>query len=235
MKSLPLHTGLVAILSVFATSVSASDLSYTFMDFEFAQQTVTATGIQNPVPSQEVSIITGDGDGISIGGSMSLRDRFYFGGSFESSIVDVSGVITNPFITEDVTDNFDLIRTQVSFGYYHELSQNLDVIFELSYDATDYDFGSFAGENFDMVDSGGGGGKGLRWNPTPAIELFAFGRTNPVGKPNFDNLVLESDTLTTVGLRWYFFDDLGLGVVYEDGQVETLTITMRFSFGNLPW
>ncbi len=235
MKSLPAHTGLVAILSIFAASVSASELSYTFMDFEYTQQSVAATGIQNPVPSQQVSIITDEGDGLSIGGSMSLRDRFYLGGSFESSIVDVNGVITNQLITEDVADNFDLIRTQVSLGYYHELSQNFDIIFELSYDSTDYDFGSFAGENFDMADSGGGGGIGFRWNPSPAFEVFAFGRTNPVGKVNFDELILEPDTLTTLGLRWYFFEDLGLGVQYEDGQVETLTVTMRFSFGNLPW
>jgi hypothetical protein len=46
---------------------------------------------------------------------------------------------------------------------------------------------------------------------------------------------LDADTLVGVGVAWYFIEDLGVGVNYELGTVDTLTVSMRFSFGRLPF
>jgi hypothetical protein len=46
---------------------------------------------------------------------------------------------------------------------------------------------------------------------------------------------LDADTLVGFGVNWYFIEDLGAGLTFESGEVETLTISMRFSFGRLPF
>jgi hypothetical protein len=69
----------------------------------------------------------------------------------------------------------------------------------------------------------------------PALEFYAFAKHSAVGKSDLTARVLESDTTANVGFRWYFFEDLGVGFEFESGEVETTTLSMRFSFGNLPW
>jgi hypothetical protein len=213
----------------------ASELSYTFLDFRYVANEVEASGTQTPVASQTVEAITEDGDGIAVGGSVAIGERFYFVGSYQSSIIDVSGVVTNPLGVTDVRDNFDFVQTGLGFGYQKELLPNFDLNIELSYDSADYDFGSFAGENFDANGSGAGAKIGFRWNPVEPFELSTFARSTPVGKLNMSTSELESDTLVGIGLNWYFIQDLGVGVNYEAGTVDTLTVSMRFSFGRLPF
>ncbi len=140
----------VFLLASAAAPSFASELSYTFIDFQAISNTVEAAGTQSPVPAQTVAVLADEGDGISIAGSVLIGTRFFVAGEYLTSIVDVSGVITNPLGTTAVTDNFDLIQTRIAFGYQKELSENFDIVFELSYDSSEYDFGSFAGENFDM-------------------------------------------------------------------------------------
>ena len=213
----------------------ASSLSYTYLDFQSLDNTVDAAGVQMPVPLQTVSIDAGGGDGIAVGGSMATGSRFYVAGIYKSSIIDVQGVVTNPLTTVAVDDEFDLTLGRLSLGYLQPIGENLDVIFEVSYDSVNYDFGSIAGEDFDLDDTGAGAQLGFRWNPVPAFELFGFGRHSPMGKTNLSAREFESDTTAHVGFRWYFFQDLGIGLEYESGEIETTTISMRFSFGNLPW
>jgi len=45
----------------------------------------------------------------------------------------------------------------------------------------------------------------------------------------------EKGNSAMVGVRWYFFENLGVGIEYDSGDVDTTTISMRFNFGNLPW
>jgi hypothetical protein len=210
-------------------------LSYTFLDFRYVANEVEASGAQTPVALQTIEATTEDGDGISVGGSVAMGERFYFVGNYISSIIDVSGVVTNPLGVTDVRDNFDFVQTGIGFGYQKELLPNFDLNVELSYDQADYDFGSFAGENFDANDSGPGAKIGFRWNPVEPVEVSAFARTTPVGKLNMSTAELEDDTVVGVGVNWYFIQDLGVGVNYEAGAVDTLTVSMRFSFGRLPF
>ena len=226
----------VVISSVlFAASAAASELSYTFLDFQVVGHSIDAIGSQSPVAGQTVDVSAADGIGISISGSLAIGQHFYASGTFQSSIVDVTSVITNPLGVTDVEDEFDLIQSRLVLGYQRELGENFDLLFEVSFDSTDYDFGSFAGESFDADDTGYGAAVGFRWNPHPSFEVFAMSRLSSIGEVNLDLLEFDNDVLFNTGVRWYFFEDLGLSVDYEAGSVDTLRISMRFSFGNLPW
>jgi hypothetical protein len=197
-----LFVSAAAMLFIELRAASASELSYTFMDFQALDSSVDAVGLQAPVPSQTVDVAAGDGDGIAVAGSVRAGDRFYIAAAYGSSIIDVEGVITNPLTTVTVSDRFDLITSRLGLGYIHAIGDSLDLIAEVSYDSANYDFGSLAGENFDIDDSGAGARFGFRWNPSPAFELFGFARHSPVGKSNLSALAFESDTSAHVGVRW---------------------------------
>ena len=230
------YTLLAAIVTCVGTeTVNASELSYTFLDFQALKQDISEHGIQEPVLGQTVEIDGQSGDGLGIEGALAIGERFFAGGSFRSSIVDVTGTVTNPLGTTDVTDEFDAVFTRIYAGYILPIGDNFDLTFQLSLDSTDYDFGSFAGESFDTQDSGTGAQLGFRWNPTPNFEIFSYARFSEVGDADLELLQLNADEIYRVGFYWYFFEDLGLGFDYESGAVETAAISMRFSFGNLPW
>ncbi|HEY8555233.1 MAG TPA: hypothetical protein VIL43_11930 [Burkholderiales bacterium] len=229
------RTAVAALLTAHAAAAGASDLSYTFIDFKVLSPSVDATGIQTSAPGQTVQVATGDGDGIAVAGGMLLPARFYLAGEFASSVIDVDGVVVSPLTVAQVSGEFDLVTSTLAVGYQRELGENFDVIAEISYDSAEYDFGSFAGERFDTDGSGAGARLGFRWNPVPPFELFASAKYSPVGEVSLDARELDSETRVSAGLRWYFFEDLGVGVDYESGDASMLTLSMRFSFGNLPW
>lgn len=216
-------------------SAEASDLSYTYIDFEVLNQDVDVGGVLVPVPGQSVAIRTRDGDGISVAGGLALPRRFYLSGRFRSTVANVDAVITSPLTTVTATDEFDIVTSELAIGYQRELAENFDVTAEIARETADYDFGSFVGESFDTKDSGIGARVGFRWNPRPALELFGSARLTPVGTPILSERRFDDDTIVGLGIRWYFFEDLGLAFDYERGEVSTLTLAMRFSFGNLAW
>lgn len=230
----PLRALLLAALAATALPAAASELAYTFIDFHVLDHDIGVTGSQSPVPEQDVTLSLGGGDGIAGSGAIAIR-QFYLFGAFKSSIIDVTGTVTSPLATTPVSGNFDLVQTSAGVGYQREISRNFDVIGELSYEVADYDFGSFAGENFDMDESGVGVRLGFRWNPLPRYEIFAHAHHTPVGRPMLSALRIDSDTVIGGGLRWSFFEDLALGLEHEAGEVKTTTLTLRFNFSNLPW
>lgn len=218
-----------------AAPASASELPYTFLDFRYVANDIDAMAEQTPVATQTVTVNTEDGDGIAVGGSVGIGERFFVAGSYQSAIIDVTGEVVNLLGVTPVDDNFDFVMSSVSFGYQRELRPTLDLTAELTFDAAEYDFGSFAGEDFDTSDSGIGAKAGVRWNPMEQLEVSGFVHWSPVGKPDLTTQTLDADTLVGVGVAWYFIEDLGVGVNYEVGTVDTLTVSMRFSFGRLPF
>lgn len=220
-------------LALLAAPTWSSDLSYSYVDLGAVLISPDATGVQSPVPGQDVRVDLSDGDGLIVGGSLAISRQFYVTGSFASAIVDVDATVTSPITTTTVTDNFDLIQTRLAFGYLHEIAENLDVVAELSYDSVEYDFGSFAGENFDADDSGAGGALGIRWNPRPEFELYASGRASSVGTVDLTTGAFDSDVSLVTGVRWYVFEDLGLGLDFRSGDRQMFAFSMRFGFGDL--
>jgi hypothetical protein len=227
--------GCAAALLAVASAAEPSELSYTFIDFEVLSQDVELSGVQLPVPGQSVAVVTHGGDGIAVAGGVGLPAGFYLTGRFRSTVANVDAIITSPLTVVTASDEFDVVTSELAVGYQRELAENFDVIAEIARETADLDFGSFVGEDFDTEDSGLGARVGFRWNPRPALEVFASARFSPVGKPILSERDFNNETLIATGVRWYFFEDLGLALDYETGEVSTLTLAMRFSFGNLAW
>jgi hypothetical protein len=223
------------LVAACAAPADASDLSYTFVDFQVLGHSVDARGTQSPTPQQVVEVDADGGDGIAVAGGIALPGRFYLGGQFASSVIDVDARVMSPLAIADVSGEFDLVTSSLAIGYQREVGETFDWIAELTHESAEYDFGSFAGENFDADDSGLGARVGFRWNPRPALELFASANYSPVGESVLDELGFDSDLLLNAGIRWYFFQDLGVGLDYQSGDMSRLALSMRFSFGNLPW
>lgn len=217
-----------------ASAAQASELTYTYVDFQAFSSSGEQAGQQVPVPSQTVAVQTADGDGIALGGALSIGRRFFVGGRFQTSIVDVDAVVTNPLIgVTTATDNFDVIQSRMTVGYYREIKDNLDVTLELSLDSREYDFGTFAGESFDMSDDGLGVRAGFRWNPRTPLEISGYVHHSAVGEADLTTGAFDSDTSVGIGAMWYFFEDLGVGVEYASGQMDSVAFSMRFGFGDL--
>ena len=66
------------------------------------------------------------------------------------------------------------------------------------------------------------------------FELFVVAHYSAVEKADLTAHRYESGTSIKAGFRWYFFQNLGLGLEHESGDIDVTTISMRFSFGNLP-
>ena len=224
---------LAAVSGATTLAAQPSDLSYTYVDFQAVSNSGGEAGEQVPVPGQTVRVLTEEGDGVSIGGSVAIGQRFYVRGRFETSVIDVNAVVTNPFGVSTAADNFDLIRSRLAFGYYREIQETFDLMVELSLDSTEYDFGSFAGESFDMSDDGAGVLVGFRWNPRPPLEVSGYAHHSAVGQADLTTGLFEADTTVGVGVMWYFFRDLGIGLDYSDAQEGSVAFSMRFSFGDL--
>ena len=229
------RTTSLAIAWLVGASASASELSYTYVDFRVLWSSVDGAATQFPTPSQRIEAETGDGDGISVAGSLALPGRFYLVGAFGSSIVDVENRITSPFAELVVDDEFDLITSRFGLGYQRELAPRFDLTFEITYETGELDFGSLAGESFDTETSGTGARLGFRWNPRDPFELWASAGTSPTAELRLDEQELDSGTVLNAGFRWYFFRDLGVGLDYQSGDLSSVTLSMRFGFGRLPW
>jgi hypothetical protein len=211
----------------------ASDLSYTFVDFGALGVASDLSGTRSPTPGQTVTVESGEGDGLTVGGSLALGERFYLGGAYDSAVVEVDASIRSPLATVSTSGNFDLVTTRAALGYVVRAGEALDIYFEASYDTVDYDFGSFAGESFDVDDGGAGVGFGLRWNPTASVEVFASAHGSSVGEVNLTTSELGEGVQGSLGLRFYFFHDLGLGFDLRSGDVDSLAVSLRFGFGEL--
>ncbi len=233
----PVRRSLLIVIATLSVGPAlASELSYTFLDFQYLTQDVVVAGVQGtPAPGQTVSVLSDTGDGFSVRGSYGIGERFYFAGTFQTIIIDLTAQISNPLGDTTASDDFDLVNTRIAFGYLQELSTNFDFTADISFDTADYDFGSLAGENFDMDDSGVGARVGFRWNPGEIWEFTGFGRYTPVGTLDLNSLEFDTDTLFGLGMRWYFFEDLAVGLEFETGEIDTVNLSMRFSFGRLPF
>jgi len=98
----------------------ATDLSYTFLDFESLDNTVEKTATQSPFPGETVQIQTSGGRGIAAAGSYLFGERFYFSGYYKSSVIDYSGVVTSAIATDHASGTFDLVASNLSLGYLHK-------------------------------------------------------------------------------------------------------------------
>ena len=224
---------LAAGLALTASRGYASDLGYTFVDFGALTVDAGATGQQSPTPGQTVTVAGQDGDGLGVAGSLAVGSRFYVRASYDTAVVDVNAVVTSPLARAETSGNFDLLSTRIGFGYVRPIGQRLDLTFELGRDKAEYDFGSFAGESFDVSDSALAAQVGVRFHATEGLELFLGARSSDVGEVNLTERRFQSGTEVSAGLRYYFFEDLGLGFDFRSGDVDSFALSLRFGFGEL--
>jgi hypothetical protein len=216
-----------------AAQAAAADLGYSFVDFGAVGLQGGLSGTKASTPIQTVAIDTNTGTGLNVAGSLEVGERFFLRGSYDSAVVDVSAVVQSPLALVNTSGNFVRSASRAAFGYHRAFGEKIDAFAELTWDSVNYDFGSFAGENFDAKDSGAGVGVGLRWSATDSLEIYAAVHASPVADIDLTSSTLSSGTEATVGLRYYFFQDLGFGVDLRSGDVDALTLSMRFGFGEL--
>lgn len=216
-----------------ALPARASELSYTFLDIGAATVDTSLTGVRTPAPTQTVSVGLTDGDGLTVAGSLAIGRRFYIAGANETSVISVDAFVESPLATAFLGGNVDRIASRAAVGFVQPIGVSFDLVFELAYDTVEYDFGSFAGESFDVDDAGTGLGIGFRWNPKAALEIFAMAHGSDTAKVDLTTATFDTGTRATAGVRWYFFEDLGLGFDVRSGDVDSVNVSLRFSFGDL--
>ena len=224
-----IHTTLAALL---AAPIGASELSYTYVELGGIEVDSKASGTRFPA-TQSVSVGGGSGSGPAVAGSLRLTQRFYLAGDYESAVVDVSAVVDSPLTTEVVSGSYNWTATSFGVGWLQPLTERLDLVAELTSRSMDFDFGSFAGENFSASDSGPRASVGIRFNPRPAFELAVTTHTSDAARVDLSTAEFSSGTWQTVTARWYLFEDLGLGAVVRTGQVRGIGLSILFGFGEL--
>ena len=137
------------LLLLGAGPVAAQEIRYSWMDISFMGQDIDRSGVQVPIPGQSVEVAGSDGSGIRFRGSVGTWKNLYLFVNYASTDIDVDAVITNSQGVFVTSDEFDFTAIRGGLGLKFSVFNKTDIFAEVSYDSTDFDFGSFAGENFD--------------------------------------------------------------------------------------
>jgi len=217
--------GLSAIVLLAFSSNSAQaqgDIRYSWFEISFVGQDVDKTGSStDPILMQTVDIAATDGSGIMFRGSVGTWHNLYAFIDFSSSDIDIAAVVTNPGGMFPGEDEFDFTTIRGGVGYRIPLRVGTDLFGELSYDNLDLDFGSFAGENFDIDGSDVGVALGIRhlWNDQ--FEIRARVRYTGVGAVDLSAPIesaFDADTLFGVGFGYELVRGLSITGDYEAGE-----------------
>jgi hypothetical protein len=222
--------GAVLLSLGLSATASAQELRYSWLDLSFMGQDVGGiTGTQEtPVVDQFVDVEATDGNGVRFRGSYALGERFYFFGDYGSTDIDVDAVVRNPQIEPtSASDEFDLTTIRGGLGFRWGVGFNTDIIFEVSYDSVDYDFGSFAGESFDIDSKDAGGAIGIRHLFGDDFEVRAHGRYAAAALVDLDTLEVETGALYGVGFSWQLVRGFAIVGDYETGDVDSWSIGFR--------
>ena len=214
---------------VSATNIGhAQEVRYSWFDFGFMGQDVgrSATSF-DPILSQTVDVTATDGTGIRFRGSVGTWYNFYGFFDFGTSDPSVIGVVSNDQGEFPAEDEFDLTTIRGGLGYKYSLTFKTDIIAEITYDSVDFDFGSFAGENFDIDEQDIGGLLGIRSMFNDELEVRAHARYTNVGDVDLTNRVFDSDLLYGVGLGYTVIRGLSITVDYEAGEIATWSVGFR--------
>lgn len=224
-KALPAALLLTALSG---TASAEDDLRYSWFQISYANQDVSKDGLQSiPELNQTVAIDTSDGDGIDFRASLGTWRNFYLFGAFTSTDIDDKAVVTNDQGVFPGSDEFDLTTIRGGLGYRYQIGFNTDIYGELSYDSLDYDFGSFAGENFDADDQGPGAALGIRTLLKDKLELRAYGRFTSAGDVDLSTGDIDDDALFGGGFGYTLIQGLSVTGDFEVGEIDTWTLGIR--------
>jgi len=204
------------------------EVRYSWVEISYLGQDVGTSGTQiDPALSQQVDVDADNGDGIRFRGMLGPWKNFYLFGEFGSTDIDDSAVISNLQGQFNAGDQFDLTSLRGGLGYRYPVTYTLDITAEVSYDSLDFDFGSFAGENFDTDDQGIGGGLGVRYVLGKNLELNAHARYTAVGDVDLTTRELDDDILFGAGFAYNLIRGLAITGEYETGEIDSWSLGFR--------
>jgi hypothetical protein len=179
------------------------------------------------VLGQTVDVSASDGDGIKFRGSVGTWKNLFAFLDYSSSDIDVDALVSNALGQFPAEDEFDFTTVRAGVGLKWSLTHKTDIFGALSFDSTDFDFGSFAGENFDADDQDVGVTLGIRSMFKDKIELRAHVRHTGVGDVDLNTGIFDSDTLVGLGFGFELIRGLSITGDYESGEFSNWNIGFR--------
>lgn len=220
---------IAALLLIAATSPTlAQDVRYSWFEISFVGQDVDRNGsLVDSVLGQTVDVSGTDGDGVKFRGSVGTWNNLFAFVDYNSSDIDVSALVSNLQGQFPADDEFDFTAVRGGIGYKWSVAFQTDIYGAVSYDSTDFDFGSFAGEDFDTDDQGVGVTLGIRTMVKDHIELRAHARYSGVGDVDLNTTEFDSDTLFSVGFGYELVRGLSITGDYESGEFSNWNVGFR--------
>lgn len=179
------------LIGLLPVAAAAEGFDYTFAEVAYMDTELDTSGVDV------------DGDGLGIGGSFAVNDRYFVFGSYSSLDFDFS---------------VELNQLIIGGGFHTPLSPTMDFVGKLAFvDAeVDTNFG-------DVSDDGLGISAGVRARAGDAVEWEA-------GLDYTD--VADSDLSARLDGRYYFTDVFAAGAgVTLDNDVTTFRLGVRIEFG----
>lgn len=230
MKKLQIQgsMALAALLLLFAAGpAAAQEIRYSWLDMSFMGQDIDRSGVQVPIVGQSVEVAGSDGSGVRFRGSVGTWKNLYLFVNYASTDIDVDAVITNAQGVFEASDEFDFTSIRGGLGWKWSVFNKTDLFAEVSYDSTDFDFGSFAGENFDADAQEIGGALGFRTLFGDHFEVKVQGRYTDVGDIDLSTLEFDSDTLYSIGFAWNVIRGFSIVGDFESGEFSSYALGFR--------
>jgi hypothetical protein len=220
---------IAALLFIASSSAAiAQDVRYSWFEIGYVQQDVGKNGTTtNNNIGQTVDVSAKDGNGIKFRGSVGTWHNLFAFVDFNSSDIDVDAVVTNSQGAFPTQDEFDFTAVSGGVGLRWPITDSTDLYGALSYDSTDLDFGSFAGESFDAGDKDMGARLGIRSVFRDKFELRASVRYSGVGNVDLNTGQMDDDTLYSVGIGYELIRGLSISGDFESGEFSSWNIGFR--------
>jgi len=219
----------VLLLVAYSSATLAQNVRYSWFEISYVQQGIGEGGtLTDDQIGQTVNIVSlEDDNGIKFRGSFGTWRNLFAFVDFNSSDLIIDVTVSNSQGQFSVTDEFDFIAVRGGVGVRWSLTHKTDIYAAVSYDSTDLDFGSFAGENFDTGEKDVGAQVGVRSIFGDKLELRANVRYSGVGDVDLTTGIWDSDTLFGVGFGYELIRGLSITGDYESGQFNSWNIGFR--------
>jgi hypothetical protein len=224
-----MQLALILALAFSGHIASAQELRYSWLDMSFMGQDVSRSGALSPLPGQIVAIDVTDGSGVRFRGSVGTWKNLYLMVDYGSTDIELTGTVTNTNtgFVEDIADEFDYTSIRGGIGLKYSVGFNTDIYGEATYDSLDLDFGSFAGEDFDMDRQEWGAALGVRTLFGDDFEARAHARYTNLGDADLTTGFFDTDVLFGAGFAWQFIRGLHLVGDVEIGEFSSWSIGFR--------
>jgi len=227
MRSLQLLATL--LLVSLGYTAKAQEIRYSWVDMSFMGQDVSRAGSLTPLPGQTVDIAVSDGTGVRFRGSIGTWKNLYLMLDYGSTDIDLTGSVTNTNtgFVQEFADEYDFTAVRGGVGIKYSLGFKTDIFGELTYDSLNFDFGSFAGENFDMDRRELGGSAGARTILGDNFEANFRVRYSQLGDADLTTGFFDSDVLYGAGFAWEIIRGLSIVGEYEAGEFSSWSVGFR--------